>query len=542
MSSDLFAAFGDTPGQPKTSQTAGDSPSTASGQRFSFFDDFNTQSTPATVAPSQQNIQWKPESNFQTTVTSHAVEEEEEDDFGDFEDATTTKTEHKGSSFDVVLGDIHQAVHKPQYQAAAPTATSSAQKQYSSNLLDLDDAFGSVSFQSPGPPRPQQVTQAQQLPSSRLPSTAEQKQRSAAIRQQRDQTKLDRIAPDPDVLFDAGTWGDENDDFGDFEGDENPTTPRSPPPPSRSQIGPAENTGLRLLELSEMLEPLQELAPKPKNLDIATFNERKSKISTSKPTATGDDNWGEFADWDSSEPAPAPSAPPAEPAAAVILSALQQPAVPDPSNSDLPPTNVPPPAVILSLFPPIFSEAQTNLFKPLAAQTYQLKNRVLSDPATINFLRAYVLLATVAARVIAGRKLRWKRDKHLAQGMRIGPASSRATSGMKLTGIDRGEDLREDREVLDVVRAWKEQLGRLRSTIAGVKSVAGAGLAAAFELQETMPVRTAKESEGGIRAPQPCALCGLKREERLSKVDIDVQDSFGEWWIEQMSMHRGNVY
>jgi hypothetical protein len=123
--------------------------------------------------------------------------------------------------------------------------------------------------------------------------------------------------------------------------------------------------------------------------------------------------------------------------------------------------------------------------------------------------------------------------------MRIGPASSRATSGMKLTGIDRGEDAKEDREVLDVVRAWKEQIGRLRSAIAGVNSVASAGLAGAFDLQEVMPIRTAKESDGGVRAPQTCALCGLKRDERVVKVDGEVQDSFGEWWIDQMSMHRG---
>lgn len=29
-----------------------------------------------------------------------------------------------------------------------------------------------------------------------------------------------------------------------------------------------------------------------------------------------------------------------------------------------------------------------------------------------------------------------------------------------------------------------------------------------------------------------CIICGLKREECVGKVDFEVEDSFGEWWVE----------
>ena len=52
-----------------------------------------------------------------------------------------------------------------------------------------------------------------------------------------------------------------------------------------------------------------------------------------------------------------------------------------------------------------------------------------------------------------------------------------------------------------------------------------------------MPVKALKSAEGGFTAVHACALCGLKREERVAKVDVGVHDSFGEWWVEGMSMH-----
>jgi hypothetical protein len=211
----------------------------------------------------------------------------------------------------------------------------------------------------------------------------------------------------------------------------------------------------------------------------------------------------------------------------------------DPQPGELPPTNVPPPGVLLSLFPALFADAQEKLFKPMAAQTLPMRNKLLAESATITYLQGYLMLANVAAHVIAGRKLRWKRDQHLSQGMRIGPASSRATSGMKLTGIDKGENLKEEREASDVVRVWKDQVGRLRHVVSGANQIKAGTLGTVPDLQETMPVRTLKQSEGGVPARQPCMMCGLKREERVTAGDMSAEDSFGEWWVDQVNMHRG---
>ena len=215
------------------------------------------------------------------------------------------------------------------------------------------------------------------------------------------------------------------------------------------------------------------------------------------------------------------------------------PTIDEPQPGELPPTNVPPPGVLLSLFPPLFADAQEKLFKPMAAQTLPMRNKLIAEPATINYLQGYLVLANVGAHIIAGRKLRWKRDQHLSQGMRIGPASSRATSGMKLTGIDRGENMKEEREASDVVRVWKEQVGRLRHVVSGTNQIKAGTLGLVPDLQETMPVKTLKQSEGGIPARQPCMMCGLKREERVTATDMATDDSFGEWWIDQVNMHRG---
>ena len=201
-----------------------------------------------------------------------------------------------------------------------------------------------------------------------------------------------------------------------------------------------------------------------------------------------------------------------------------------------PPTNIPPPSILLALFSPLFDLPQSTLFKAVSNQAFSLKNRIISDPATVEFLRAYLLIAVVAARLIAGRKLRWKRDTLLSQAMKIGPAAAGGKGGMKLTGVDKAEATREDREAADVVRVWREQLGRLRSAIAVANSSikdASAHLVIP-EINEAIHVKT---QEGALTAPKPCIICGLKREERINKVDVQVEDSFGEWWVEHWG-HR----
>ncbi|KAL7798429.1 hypothetical protein V8C37DRAFT_367793 [Trichoderma ceciliae] len=198
-------------------------------------------------------------------------------------------------------------------------------------------------------------------------------------------------------------------------------------------------------------------------------------------------------------------------------------------EGDPPPTNVPPPSVILSIFPILFSSASA-FVKPISGQGVSIKQQVLSNPKAIHFLQGYILLATTAARVIAGRKQRWHRDKILAKSMSISAAGSK---GMKLAGVDRTQSAREDREAADVVAVWREYVGRLRSAVAAANTEGKVSLKVP-ELSENMLVQTAKMVPTG---PKPCIICGLKREERVSKVDYDIEDSFGEWWVEHWG-HR----
>ncbi|OBU01051.1 hypothetical protein VE01_00975 [Pseudogymnoascus verrucosus] len=204
------------------------------------------------------------------------------------------------------------------------------------------------------------------------------------------------------------------------------------------------------------------------------------------------------------------------------------------SPSAPPPTNIPPPSVLLTVFPQLLDLSQSSLFQPVSSQPFSLKNRILSDPTTINFIRAYILLATVAGRIIAGRKYRWKRDTHLSQAMKIGPAAAGGKGGMKLVGVDKAEISREDREANEFIRTWQDQVGRLRSAVAIANSSIRdtSGHIIVPEISGSMPVRTATAAEGAVTAPKPCFICGLKRDERISKVDVQVEDSFGEWWVE----------
>ena len=197
-------------------------------------------------------------------------------------------------------------------------------------------------------------------------------------------------------------------------------------------------------------------------------------------------------------------------------------------NDGGPPSNIPPPALILPAFTPIFHLVREWLHEPLAKFDADSRNATIAHPDAKVFVISIIRIATVLGHIIGGRKLRWKRDTRLAQSMRIGPASlSGKSGGMKLTGVDKAESSREDREVADVLKTWRLHVGKLRSivTTAGSKETIP-------ELAETLVVRTAQSSEGAITSLRPCALCGMKRNERVVKVDFDIQDSFEEWWME----------
>ncbi len=199
------------------------------------------------------------------------------------------------------------------------------------------------------------------------------------------------------------------------------------------------------------------------------------------------------------------------------------------NDRDPPPVNVPPPSIILSTFPDLLGSGSA-LFKSISGQSGSIKEQILSNPKAMQFLQGYLLLATTAGRVIAGRKQRWHRDKILAKSMSISAAGSK---GMKLAGVDKTQAAREGREAADVVAVWREHVGRLRSAVA-VANTAGKASLKVPELSETLQVHTAKNVP---TATKPCVVCGLKRDERINKIDFDVEDSFGEWWVEHWG-HR----
>lgn len=517
MSADLFAEFSTTTTQNQKGQT-GSASKAQPASTFSFFDDLSSQAS--IPVPHTQPPPFTQNFGTFTTNPTQAPIDDDADDWGDFEGGT-------GVAGSAAQPDPFASVSS---QKSQPQRTTQPMK---------DDIFGSQSAY------PSQTSQGSW---SKAPIVRAKK------------------PTDSNVLFDAEQDFDDDDDFGDFEDSQFAPAPTVASAPAAAPAGGSSNLVDLLgdLDLSQPTystppkpsQPVKKLAPKSPETTkkgaaggfgaASNSTKQKSKPTPAPTPDTADDGWDTFDDWEASIPAPAAKKPEAtrtEPpttssAPAPILSSTAEHIPPQ----EQPPTNVPPPGVLLSLFPSFFADAQEKLFKPMAAQPLPMRNKLLADTGTIAYLQGFIMLASVAAHIIAGRKLRWKRDQLLSQGMRIGPASSRATSGMKLTGIDRGENLKEEREASDVVRAWKDQIGRLRHVISGVNQIKAGTLSAAPDLQEAMPVRTLKQSEGGVPARQPCMLCGLKRDERVTTAEVGIEDSFGEWWIEQVNMHRGTFY
>jgi hypothetical protein len=180
------------------------------------------------------------------------------------------------------------------------------------------------------------------------------------------------------------------------------------------------------------------------------------------------------------------------------------------------PTNLPPPVILLQILPKVFECAAD----------------ISNTEQSIQVCNAIIRAHTVATHLIAGRTLRWKRDNILSQSARIGPAAAgRKGGGMKLTAIDKSESLKEEREVADVIQAWDRHAHFFNSTIrkAGIQRPL-------MTLSEKFRPRTAKAAEI-LTSPHACALCGLKRDERIPEAEINVDDSFGEFWIQHWG-HR----
>ncbi|KFY51834.1 hypothetical protein V497_08818 [Pseudogymnoascus sp. VKM F-4516 (FW-969)] len=507
-----------------------------------------------------------------------AVRQETQDDFdawGDFEspavDAQPVKGTNTQGFTDLFDGGMHsmgsghgQVTEEPRYGAERATATQQGNFLPNTSNVAQPSATG---FHTKYPPNPK-PSATSSVPTSVFPSNS-------------------------NVLFDAGNISDDDDDFGDFETVVTPpqkqrqdeytndssivsgftnakdplslaSKPRSSNPSFATEMPQSaplqEEIPFAALDLKggstgvkKKQDPTSPLASRPDYARPRTGAESfhssfgqpdiQQKIRATmgakspppvvneKSSKQTDNSW----DWDSIDVAPTVE---------MMKPVKEDPWAWDVANTNSkedqtswstpPPTNIPPPSVLLTIFPQLLDLSQSSLFRPVSSQPFSLKNRILSDPSTINFIKAYILLATVAGRIIAGRKYRWKRDTHLSQAMKIGPAAAGGKGGMKLVGVDKAEISREDREANEFIRTWQDQVGRLRSAVA----IANSSIRDTSEhiivpeISGTMPVRTATAAEGAITAPKPCFICGLKRDERISKVDVQVEDSFGEWWVE----------
>lgn len=182
-----------------------------------------------------------------------------------------------------------------------------------------------------------------------------------------------------------------------------------------------------------------------------------------------------------------------------------------------PPTNVPPPSILL-----LVSVLEVQNLLPRIKAIAEIPGK-----EGLELLERRISNLHATARILAGRKLRWKRDRILSQSMSIGQAGKQG--GMKLTSIDKGESRREDQEVAELLKIWKQQLGSLRSLLSTLRSGPKVSLPG---IADSMPVRVSQPAEGAVQAPKACFLCGLKRDERVFNVDVTVEDSFDEWWVE----------
>ncbi|OQE79756.1 hypothetical protein PENNAL_c0050G06494 [Penicillium nalgiovense] len=398
------------------------------------------------------------------------------------------------------------------------------------------------------------------------------------------------LNPHSDVLFDAAfdTPASDDDDWGEFEGPDSNAqheqstalqhskTATSQKPESR-QDDPQGSKSIDLLDSlsmqdsvpvvkhpSEIAKEVQQVestnnraeakweddsfddwgdfADAPGTQPLPKFSEKKTKpptkppVKSNKPPAsTWDDDafddWGDFSDGPSVKPSAKPvpkfkpTSPPIapNPAPSSFVSGTPSPA------DTVRPTNIPPPSVLLELFLDVFE----NLQKEAAHAKSQLRSSAPLSSSSSNTVSTTALnihnVLQSAARVIAGRSLRWKRDTILSQSMRIGPARSGKSGGMKLNSVNKQENIKEEQDAVDVITTWRERAAIFNAVL----QAAGQRTIPTVPDPSALKVITARADQGALKASHPCALCSLKRDERVLRVDEqNVQDSFGEWWTE----------
>jgi hypothetical protein len=180
-----------------------------------------------------------------------------------------------------------------------------------------------------------------------------------------------------------------------------------------------------------------------------------------------------------------------------------------PANTQRP-TNVPPPASLIRLLSKVFDFVHRS-------------NSELSVPPQDLGPKILIIFRT-SMRIVAGRTFRWKRDTILAQSVRIGQAGK--SGGMKLAAVNKGETTQEQRETEDMIQDWSTYVHEFNSIVARARLPPQR-----MKLSATTSLKLSNQKSTSDTSKQ-CALCGLRRNERLTDVDVDVDDLFGEFWVE----------
>lgn len=354
-----------------------------------------------------------------------------------------------------------------------------------------------------------------------------------------------------DVLFDASletASTADSEDWGDFESPDEPSGPSVPAEPvqrqapaatpakydsGRAKINTSAQSGQ--LDLLDSLS-LEDNPPATYSQPTTATGQAKAKsqakeVVPRKPPAPAEEEpfeeWGDFIDGPSTE-SPAKTAPRVDttrpvgnsnsvntPKLSPRFSSVSNQSV-DPSA--VRPTNIPPPSVLLELFP--------RLFERLRQDATQARRNLQQRECVEDVASSILCVLKAVARVVSGRTLRWKRDSILSQSMKIGPARSGKSGGMKLNTVNKNEDIKEKQEAVDVIVMWRDRAALFNSVIQA------SGRRPIQAIPENIRVTTATAEQGALKASHACALCGLKRDERLPKVDEAVEDSFGEWWTD----------
>lgn len=479
-----------------------------------------------------------------------------------------------------------------------PNSANQSQQHTLNNQPDVQDQFGTFKTAGEREPRRfhhddedtdawQAFDVAEPASAAQLPShtIADRQEASVHFKPRNLDVLFDAEDSDEDhwdeLLDDEEVKNEDEDDFGDFEESESATVREQQPSAASnaSQAAPPVSASMDLLSLDDE-PPIQTVTPSKASVPATQTRPRPTQDLRKAPRAAApvtqhstseskhalESNTAQTTDdWDDFDPSPEQESKASKSLDLTIplnlISPLLTPTPPTPST--LPPSSIPPPSLLISLFPPLYSTLSTTFLQPLTSLHPSERQTTFLTPEVASILHGTTILSATLARLIAGRKQRWKRDKVLAQSMSISSSGPAAGSrGMKLAGLDKSEERREDVEVSNALQAWKGVVGRLRSVVAGFNAAvnnntpsSSAAAAAAVtranggsqgprkavpnvpDLAAVMAVRRAGASEGAVVSLHACGLCGLKREERVAKIDGNVEDSFGEWWLEGPSMH-----